>query len=145
MEGKGNEFQCGGKTNIIDNKTEPLCVNDPYMDSWSNPLLQRGVPSNHKAMLEKAHSRTTAPTFHPHPEVPFYVSASGNKSVALSNALFDTIADAEENGGVTRRHLASTARYGLTQHTDNRVLGGTLPVPPVKSATLKPTKRLSCF
>jgi hypothetical protein len=141
MQGKDSEFQCGGKTAVIDNKTEPLCADDPFMDTWSNPLLQRGIPTSQRAMITKARSRTTAITFHPHPQVPFYQSVSGNKNSVLPNTLFDTIADAEENGGVTRRHMATTARFGLTQNCDNRVLGGTLPVPPIKSATLVPAKR----
>lgn len=141
MAGKDNDFTCGGRTTLIDNKVEPLCVDDPYMDQWSNPLLMRGVPRNQKAMISQAQSRTTAVTFHPEPKVPFYKSVSGNKSVVLPNNLFDTIADAEENGGVTKRHIARTARFGLTENCDNRVIGGTLPVPPIKSATLVPTKR----
>ena len=141
MADKDNDFHCGGKTTIIDNKAEPLCVDDPYMDEWSNPLMKRGVPKSQKAMITQAKSRTTAVTFHPEPEIPFHKSVSGNKSVVLPNTLFDTIADAEENGGVTKRHIAQTARFGLTSNCDNRVLGGTLPVPPIKSATLVPTKR----
>lgn len=141
MAGKDNEFNCGGKTTIIDNKADPLCVDDPYMDGWSNPMMKRGVPKSQKEMIAQATSRTTAVSFHPEPQVPFYKTVSGNKSVVLPNTLFDTIADAEENGGVTRRHIAKTARFGLTANSDNRVLGGTLPVPPIKSATLIPTKR----
>ena len=141
MEGKDHDFHCGGKTTIIDNKADPMCVDDPFMDGWSNPMMKRGVPKNQKSMISKAHSRTTAISYHPDPVVPFYQSVSGNKNVVLPNTLFDTIAEAEENGGVTRRHIAKTARFGLTQNCDNRVLGGTLPVPPIKSATLLPTKR----
>lgn len=143
MEGKDRDFHCGGKTAIIDNKADPLCVDDPYMDGWSNPMMKRGIPKNQKAMITKAHSRTTAISYHPDPAVPFYQSVSGNKNVVLPNNLFDTIAEAEENGGVTRRHIAKTARFGLAQSCDNRVLGGTLPVPPIKSATLMPSKRYS--
>lgn len=145
MEGKDNDFHCGGKTTIIDNNADPLCVDDPFMDAWSNPLLKRGVPKNQRAMIAQAESRTTAISFHPDPKVPFYQSASGNKNSVLPNTLFDTIADAEENGGVTRRHIAKTSRFGLTSNCDNRVLGGTLPVPPIKSATLMPSKRYSVF
>jgi hypothetical protein len=141
MEGKDNDWSCGGKTTIIDNKVDPLCADDPFMDAWSNPLLKRGIPKNQKAMITQAESRTTAISFHPEPRVPFYQTVSGNKNSVLPNTLFDTIADAEENGGVTRRHIAKTARFGLTANCDNRVLGGTLPVPPVKSATLLPSKR----
>mmetsp|Transcript_97 Transcript_97/g.207 ORF Transcript_97/g.207 Transcript_97/m.207 type:complete len:443 (+) Transcript_97:157-1485(+) len=141
MEGKDHDFHCGGKTTIIDNKADPMCVDDPYMDGWSNPMMKRGIPKNQKAMIAQAHSRTTAVNFHPDPVIPFHQTVSGNKSVVLPNNLFDTIADAEENGGVTRRHVAKTARFGLTKNCDNRVLGGTLPVPPIKSATLLPTKR----
>lgn len=141
MENKDGDFHCGGKTTIIDGMADPLCVDDPFMDSWSNPLLKRGVPKSQKALRAQAESRTTAITFHPHPKVPFYQTVSGNKNSVLPNTLFDTIADAEENGGVTRRHIAKTARFGLTNNCDNRVLGGTLPVPPIKSATLLPSKR----
>lgn len=141
MEGKDGEFQGGGKTTLLDSTAAPLCLSDAFMDGWSNPMLQRGVPASQREMMDRARSRTTAVTFHPHPAIPFYQTVAGNKNVVLPNDLFDTIAGAEESGGVTRRHVAKTARFGLSQNCDNRVLGGTLPVPPIKSATLIPTKR----
>lgn len=141
MQNKDAEFHSGHKTDIINTKTTPLCVNDAFMDQWANPLMQRGVPKSQKDMLATAHSRTTASTYHPMPQKPFYLTTAGNKNVVLPNDMFDTIADAEENGGVTRRHLGKNSRFGLSQNCDNRVPSGTLPVPPIKSAILVPTKR----
>jgi hypothetical protein len=146
MRDKEGPFLVGGHTQIIDNKSEPLCYNDPFMDSWANPLLMRGVPKNQPHLLGRAHTRSTCPVFEKVPEKPFYLSTSGNKNSVLPNNLFDTIADAEEGGGVVNRHRATgTVRFGLPQSCDNRVPGGELPTPPVKSATLMPTKRFVCI
>ncbi|CAE7521042.1 unnamed protein product [Symbiodinium microadriaticum] len=134
-------FHTGGRTDVLEQAVTPLCADDPYMDQWSNPLLKRGVPRDQAHLTEVALSRTTAPTFVPAPERPFYVTGSGNKSAVLPNDLFDTIAEAEESGGVTRRHLSSTTRYGLPENCDDRIAGGDLPVPPVKAATLLPSSR----
>ena len=134
-------FQVGGRTDVLEDHVTPLCCGDTYMDQWANPLLKRGVPRDQAYLLEVALSRTTAPTLNPAPERPFYISASGNKSSVLPNDLFDTIQDAEEGGGVTRRHLGNTTRYGLSENCDDRVPGGDLPAPPVKAATLLPTSR----
>lgn len=112
------------------------------MDGWANPLLMRGVPKSQQHLIERALSRSTCPTYAgEREEKPFYLSVSGNKNPVLPNTLFDTILEAEESGGVTRRHLASTTRYGLTERCDARVSGGDLPAPPQKDATLKPSKR----
>jgi hypothetical protein len=134
-------YQMGGKTDILVDKTAPLCTDDPYMDQWSNPLMKRGVPKDQAHMREVALSRTTAPTFNPPPEKPFYVATWGNKSAVHANDLFETIADAEESGGVTRRHIATTTRFGLPENCDDRVVGGDLPAPPIKAATLLPSTR----
>lgn len=140
VKDKGS-FHVGGKVRLLEDKVAPLCTDDPYMDQWSNPLLKRGVPRDQAHMREVALSRTTAPTFTPAPERPFYVTASGNKSSVHPNDVFDTIADAEESGGVVRRHLATTSRYGIPENCDDRVTGGDLPAPPMKAATLLPSNR----
>lgn len=120
----------------------PLCLNDPYMDQWSNPLLMRGIPKSQEDLRERALSRSTCPTYSGEKiEKPFYLSVSGNKNSVLPNTLFDTIADAEESGGVTRRHLSNTTRYGLPDRCDDRTFGGELPAPPMKTELLKPSKR----
>jgi hypothetical protein len=120
----------------------PLCANDPFMDAWSNPLLMRGIPKNQQDMIDRAHSRSTCPTYSgEREEKPFYLSVSGNKNPVLPNTLFDTIHEAEESGGVTRRHLTSTSRYGLSERCDARFTGGDLPAPPQQDATLRPSKR----
>lgn len=138
---KEGAFFAGGKTKLLEKPTTPLCNDDPYMDQWANPLLMRGVPPSQTYMRERALSRSTYPEFQPPPEQPFYLTASGNKNPVLPNNTFDTIADAEESGGVTRRHLATTTRLGLPERCDNRVNGGELPAPPNKTAALMPTKR----
>jgi hypothetical protein len=140
---KTGPFISGGKTKVIDKHIAPLCTDDPYMDAWANPLLMRGIPKNQQDLVDRALSRSTCPTFSgEREEKPFYLSVSGNKNPVLPNTLFDTIQEAEENGGVTRRHLAtSTTRFGLSERCDARVSGGDLPAPPHKDATLRPTKR----
>jgi hypothetical protein len=143
---KTGPFISGGKTRVIDNPMTPLCANDPFMDAWSNPLLMRGIPKNQQDLIERAHSRSTCPTFSGERDdkgQPFYLSVSGNKNPVLPNTLFDTIHEAEESGGVTRRHLTltSTSRYGLSERCDARFAGGDLPAPPQQDATLRPSKR----
>lgn len=139
---KDGPFASGGKTSILNPHITPLCVNDPYMDQWSNPLLMRGIPKSQEDLRERALSRSTCPTYSGETiQKPFYLSVSGNKNSVLPNTLFDTIADAEESGGVTRRHLSNTSRYGLSERCDDRTFGGELPAPPMKTSTLKPSKR----
>ena len=109
-----------------------------FMDQWANPLLVKGVPRDTQQLLECA--RTQKPLFVTHPEKPFVSRVGGNKSTALPNDVFDTIADAQETGGAAQRHLGtSTARFGLSQNVDRRA-DGLLAEPPIRtSATVKST------
>jgi hypothetical protein len=140
---KNGEFFAGGKTKLLESK--PIFVSsaqgNTFADSWSNPMLMRGVPESQKQLNTRALSRTSMPTFASPPEKPFVLSSSGNKSVVYSNGIFDTIADAEISGGVTKRHLSNTARYGLPDSADNRLPGSTLPLPPDKTILKKTSTR----
>lgn len=117
----------------------PLSVGDPFMESWANPMLMRGVPESQSSLLERAHTRSTAPTFAPPPEKPFVLAWTGNKSSTMPNELFDVIADATQSGGVLNRHLGKSVRFGVADSCDNRPLGP-LPAPPLRTTTLRPTK-----
>lgn len=134
---KGTWFT-GGKTDIINHNEAPLSTGDPYCDPWANPLLKRGVPQNQKQLLESAHTQKAL--FDPPLERPFYTRSGGNKSTALPNDVFDIIAEAEETGGVTQRHLGITSRFGVPESCDNRPPGGILPAPPIRASTLRATR-----
>ncbi len=136
--GKGN-FTSGGTTNVINKDIEPLSVGNPFMDSWANPLLVKGVPRDQQQLKDctlshKALFVTTA-------EKPFVSRVGGNKSTTLANDLFDVIAEAEETGGAAQRQLGtSTTRFGLPTSVDNR-MDGTIPMPPIRaSCTVKSTR-----
>ena len=81
---------------MIDKSLQPLCVGEKYLDAWANPLLVKGVPRDTQQLLECA--RTQKPLFVTHQEKPFVSRVGGNKSTALPNDVFDTIADAQETG-----------------------------------------------
>ncbi len=137
---KGSNFFAGGKTSVLEKTKTPYLSTegDPFADSWSNPLLMRGVPESQAQLNERAKTRSTLPTYVPAPVKPFYVTSNGNKSSVHDNDLFDTILDAEESGGVTNRHLAvTTSRFGLPDRADNRVPMGSLPAPPDKTILAK--------
>ena len=130
-------WQCGGKTTIIDHNDAPLCVGDPFVDAWGNPLKRRGVPESQKQLLESTYTRKAL--FVTHEERPFYVRTEGNKSSVLANDLFDVIAEAEESGGTAQRYMGTSARFGLPTSADNRPAGGngTIPAPPLRTSTVK--------
>lgn len=136
--GKGN-FTAGGTTAIINQTPVPLSVGDPFMDSWANPLMVKGVPKDQKQLMESSYHHKAL--FAGPVERPFVSRVGGNKSTTLANDLFDVIAEAEETGGAVQRQLGtSTTRFGLPASVDNR-LDGTIPMPPVRtSCTVKSTR-----
>lgn len=115
------DFIAGGKTQILNTCVSSMSNNDPFMDSWANPLLRRGE-------------------IHPAPNIStkaFISSVGGNKSTVLPNDVFDVIADAQETGGAAQRHLGKSSRFGLSENSDFRP---TIVHPPLKlmtSSTLK--------
>lgn len=110
---------------------------DPYLDKWANPMLTRGVPANQAQLKESIKAKKPLFAMPTDPKHPWYYASSGNKSAVHPNNVFDIIADAELTGGVTKRHLGSTERFGLAPSSDNRGLSGsTLPPPPIKDTTL---------
>lgn len=137
---KGN-FLSGGTTNIINRNQVPLSVGDPFMDSWANPLMVKGVPRDQQQFLESSWHRKAL--FATPAEKPFVSRVGGNKSTALPNDLFDVMAEAEETGGAVQRHLGTTTtRFGLSASADNRMdPSSTIPMPPIRaSATVKSTR-----
>ena len=134
-----NDFVACRKVGDLNKSEPPLSVGDPFMESWANPMLMRGVPESQDSLLERAHTRSTMPTFAPPPERPFVLSWTGNKSSVLPNEIFDVIADAAQSGGVTNRHLGKSVRFGISNNCDNRPLGP-LPAPPIRTTSLRPTK-----
>ncbi|KAJ1407590.1 hypothetical protein B484DRAFT_403764 [Ochromonadaceae sp. CCMP2298] len=132
--GKGS-FAAGGRTAVINQNTDPLCKGNPYMDPWSNPMLVKGVPRDQAELMASAHSHK--PLFVRKLEQPFFTRTGGNKSTALPNDVFDTIADAEETGGAVQRFRgALTSRFGLSANCDNRT-DGTIPPPPIRTSVLQ--------
>jgi hypothetical protein len=132
--GKGS-FTAGGRTTLINNNAPPLSVGNPYMDPWANPMLVKGVPRDQAELMASAHSHK--PLFLRKLEQPFFTRTGGNKSSALPNDVFDTIADAEETGGAVQRYRGTlTSRFGLSANCDNR-LDGTIPKPPIRTSVLK--------
>jgi hypothetical protein len=143
---KGGDFFSGGKTSIINKYITPLSVNDPYMDPWRNPLLQKGVPQNQKQLLQSTHDRKAL--FVTKIEKPFQSRLGGNKSTTLPNDLFDVIAEAEETGGAIQRHLGTTtSRFGLPTSVDNRDYSDdpNVPKPPIRTSTLLKSTRPRFF
>lgn len=136
---KNKDFVACRKPEERSKPVPPLSVGDPFMESWANPMLMRGVPESQDSLLHRAHTRSTAPTFAPPPEKPFVLAWTGNKSSTLPNELFDVIADARESGGVVCRHLGKSVRFGISDNCDNRPLGP-LPAPPTRTTTLRPNK-----
>lgn len=136
--GKGN-FVSGGTTRVIDQNPVPLSVGDPFLDSWANPLLVKGVPRDQQQLMESSWQHKAL--FARPAEKPFVSRVGGNKSAALANDLFDVIAEAQETGGAAQRQLGTgTTRFGLPASVDNR-LDGTIPMPPIRaSATVKSTR-----
>jgi hypothetical protein len=126
-------------TDVTGKPLPPMSVGDPYMESWANPMLMRGVPQSTKEMLERATTRSTSPSYGPAPANPFVLAWDGNKSSVYPNQIFDVIADAEQSGGVTKRHLGTSARFGLSDNCDNRPLGP-LPAPPIRTTTIRPAR-----
>ena len=130
-------FVSGGKTDILNDKFVPLSTGDRYIDPWNNPLLQRGVPKSQKELIESAYSRKAL--FACRPDVPFLSRTGGNMSNVLPTT-FDVIAEAQETGGVLKRHLGTTLRFGVPDNCDNRPQGGIIPTEPPRSSTLRQTR-----
>lgn len=128
---KGGAWFAGGKTDVINHKIIPLNTGDPYVDANLNPLLKKGVPASQEQLLESG--RTQKTLWQPPLERPFYVNSSGNKSSVYPNDLFDVIADAQESGGVTKRALGTSKRFGVPDSCDNRPPGAVLPEPPLRA------------
>eukprot|EP01036_Dinobryon_divergens_P023545 gene23545-31901_t len=130
---KGN-FIAGGRTSLIDKSLQPSCVGEKYLNPWANPLLVKGVPRDTQQLMESV--RTQKPLFVTHLEKPFVSRVGGNKSTALPNDVFDTIADAQETGGAAQRYMGTaTSRFGLSQNTDRRA-DGVLSNPPLRTSAL---------
>lgn len=136
---KEKDFVACRKVNFAAKSLPPLSVGDPFMEPWANPMLMRGVPESQKTLLERAQTRSTAPTFVPAPEKPFVMSWSGNKSSVLPNEVFDVIAEANQTGGVVHRNLGTSARFGISDSCDNRPWGP-LPAPPLRTTALRPSR-----
>lgn len=138
--GKG-AFTSGGTTNLINVDPVPLSVGDPFLDSWANPMLVKGVPRDQKQLMESSYKQKAL--FAAPVEKPFVSRVGGNKSTTLPNDLFDVIADAQETGGAAQRQLGTaTTRFGLPSNADNRLDGGsTIPTPPIRaSCSVKSTR-----
>lgn len=140
MAGK-EDFLAGGKINNLINNFKPLATNgEPYLDPGSNPFLIRGVPENQQELndskiLQKA--LFVRPT-----KVPYHTSIGGNKSTVLPNDDFDVIAEAQETGGAIHRNLGLSARFGVSDCSDNRVVGGTIPMVPPRLSAVQHSKRV---
>ncbi len=140
------DFLAGGKTKLLEKTTPaPLAVGDPFMDSWANPMLVKGVPESQDQLLESA--RTRRALFAKPVEKPFVSQVGGNRSTVLPNNIFDVIAEAQETGGAIQRHLGTgTSRFGLSGSMDarsgtERPPDSTIPQPPIRiSSTLKSTQ-----
>ncbi len=115
-------FAAGGKTRVIDGELKPISTGDPYVDTYANPMLIRGVPRDQRQLDESAYTRK--PLFVTHPERPFYTKPGGNRSTVRPNDLFDAIADAERTGGATQRHLGMSVRFGVSDNADTRMVRG---------------------
>ena len=58
----------------------------------------------------------------------------------VAQTTFDVIGEAQETGGVLRRHLGVTSRFGVPDNCDYRPEGGVIPTPPPRSSTLRQTR-----
>ena len=130
-------FVSGGKTDVINEKMVPLSVGDVYVDPWNNPLMKRGIPSSQQELKESAFTRKAL--FATQPKVPFFNLSGGNMS-NVAPTTFDVIGEAQETGGVLRRHLGVTSRFGVPDNCDYRPEGGVIPTPPPRSSTLRQTR-----
>jgi len=135
-------FVAGGDTSNLRADFPPLhAQGEPFLDAFANPLLVRGVPESQQEML--ASTLVQKPLFVRPLERPFFTRSGGNKSAVMPNDLFEIIADAEETGGAAQRHLGVSARFGIPDTVDNRVRGGTIPVPPPRVSSTLRTKRVA--
>lgn len=130
-------FVSGGKTDVLNEKVVPLNTGDLYVDPWNNPLLKRGIPKSQHELLESAFTRKAL--FAAPPKKPFYNLSGGNMS-NVAQTTFDVIGEAQETGGVLRRHLGVTSRFGVPDNCDYRPEGGVIPTPPPRSSTLRQTR-----
>ena len=135
------DFLAGGKTTNLLANFRPLAASgEPYQNPASNPYLVRGVPEsqqelNDSKMLQK-------PLFIRPTKVPYFTRTGGNKSAALPNDLFEVIAEAEETGGSAHRNLGVSTRFGVSDCSDNRVPGGTIPNVQLRLSAVQHTKRV---
>lgn len=130
--GKGDWF-AGGKPKLLEKTAPlPLSTGDVYMDPWANPMLVKGVPESQQQLLES--TRTHKALFATKKlSQPYYTRVGGNKSTALPNDVFDTMADAQETGGAAQRQKGlKTSRFGLSENCDCRT-DGVLPAAPLRT------------
>lgn len=115
-------FLAGGKTNLLESTSaQPMAVGEPYLDSWANPMLVKGVPQDQKQLLESA--RTHKALFAAPVTTPFLTRVGGNHSTALPNDVFDVVAEAQQTGGAIQRHRGTkTLRFGLPDSADARYM-----------------------
>lgn len=135
--GKGN-FLAGGKTSLINNTALPLCTDDPFSDSYANPIAIRGVPKDQKQLNESTYSRK--PLFVTSQERPFYLRADGNKSTVHPNDIFDIIAVADETGGAVQRQLGTSTRFGVPDNADHRPKDNGAPLKLLRVSAKVPTR-----
>lgn len=135
------DFSAGGKTKILISKTTDLIETaEPYLDPLANPFMVRGVPESQQ---ELENSKILGkPLFVRHLKVPYHTTLGGNKSSVLPNDLFEVIAEAEETGGITKRHLGFSTRFGVPDSADNRVPGGSIPMVQSRLSAVQHTKRV---
>lgn len=133
LQGK-TDFKSGGKTQILNQVSQSMSIGDPYMDSWANPLLIKGVPKSQDEFNETAYTRKALHVTHL--DRPFYTRADGNKSTVHPNNLFDIIADAEETGGAIQRQIGNTDRFGVPSTADKRTIKESL-ASPIRSSTIR--------
>ena len=113
---------------------------EPYVDPYCNPYLVRGVPESQE---ELENSKLLGkPLFVRHLNVPYHTALGGNKSTVLPNDLFEVIAEAQETGGVLKRHLGYSTRFGVSDNADNRVEGGTIPMVQPRLSAVQHSKRV---
>ncbi|CAM9801940.1 unnamed protein product, partial [Phaeothamnion confervicola] len=121
------EFRAGSRVPLAPHK-RGITDGCPYLDSWLNQYTVRGVPVS-QAELRLPLRESSLGRF---PERPFVAAVGGNKSSVLPNKRFDVILEAEQTGGVVRRHLGRSRRYGVADTCDLRqAVGSTLLFPPV--------------
>lgn len=101
----------GGKTRILESKTEPLSKGTSYMDAWANPMQFRGVPVDQKQF--EASIQSGKPLFAPVPETAFKLAATGNRSSVLPNDLFDVIAADAANSSGKNKAAVTVSFFGV--------------------------------